>query len=482
MDPSLRSRMQQLAQLCDAMPPDAAPWYADGVLHRAAPLMELLAPDPHLALFRDCRQAVAALVAGTRVDPANLRRRLKAMMRPERTGEHADLADLVLYCAWTSLPPDRPGDHPDPRRISHAADALWEHLDQLSGGTGGWHAREVELQLAAARLLAPGTPTELRDRARRLDHDPVALAALARAVSTGQGWPLRVEPETLLPVPPPPRHPGCGEHPPAAYARIVAAGTGHGAALAGYHTTGRPVPFTARPGDVVTVDCPFGETVVTRRDQHRTWVGWPWPGGPGTGAELPGFAHDPAEAWQPVQLRPVAGQAAVGERVRVGVAALRVYVLRAYTFTPGRQNWFDKAAEQQLTAMAMLPAGRPATGDGHEAGEFDPYEMPLSVLLEWRAYPFLEPGDLVADAQDRELTFQPPLLFTTATGEPVRPAWPLRLLRHDGAEPAAKAVDAVAAATTQGCHDLIADAWEQHARVTLPDDLPTRHTWFHPHP
>ncbi|MDI1466295.1 hypothetical protein QEZ54_35490 [Catellatospora sp. KI3] len=478
MDTSLRSRMQQLAQLCDAMPPQAAPWYADGVLHRAAPLMELLAPDPHLALFRDCRQAVTAMTAGVRVDPANLRRRLKAMMRPERTGEHADLADLVLYCAWTSLPPD--GGHPDPHRISHAADALWQHLDHLTGDTGGWHAREVELQLAAASLLAAGNPAEQRERARRLDHDPAELAALARAVSAGQGWALRMDPAQLLRVPPPLRHPDCGEHPPAAYSRIVAAGSGHGAALAGYHgTTGNAVPFTARPGDVVTVDCPFGDAEVVRRDRDRTWVSWPWTGRPGTGDELPGFAHDPAETWYPVQLRPAPGQAAVGERVRVGVAALRAYVLRAYTFTPGRQNWFDKPAEQQLTAMAMLPAGRPATPGGHAAGEFDPYEMPLAVLLEWRAYPFLEPGDLVADGDDRELTFQPPLLFTTAGGEPVRPVWPLRLLRHDGAEPAAASVGAVAAATAQGCHDLVVEAWEQQAHLPLPDDLPVRHTWFH---
>ncbi|MBV1856662.1 hypothetical protein [Catellatospora tritici] len=476
MDTSLRSRMQQLAQLSDAMPPQAAAWYADGVLYRAAPLMELLAPDPHLALFRDCRQAVTAMLAGVRVDPTNLRRRLKAMMRPERTGEHADLADLILYCAWTSLPPD--GGHPDPRRISHAADALWEHLDHLTGAPDGWRAREVDRQLATVRLLTDDNPVEQWERARRLGHDPADLAALARAVSVRQGWALRVDPEVLLPVPPPLRHPGCGEHPPAAYARIVTAGTGHGAALAGYHgTTGKAVPFTARAGDVVTVDCPFGDAEVIRREPDRTWVSWPWTDSPGTGDELPAFTHDPTETWFPIELRPAPGQPAVGERVRVGVSALRVYVLRAYTFTPGRQNWFDKPAEQQLTAMAMLPAGRPATPGGHGAGEFDPYEMPLSVLLEWRAYPFLEPGDLVADAADRELTFHPPLLFT-ADGEPDRPAWPLRLLRQDGAEPATSAVGAVAAATAQGCHDLVVDAWEKQAQVTLPDDLPLRHTWF----
>ncbi len=427
--------------------------FAAGCTARLAPVAETIAWPLPRKVVTACTTAAwdgGGTIDGPLADhlDAGVRRVLITDSADEFGTEVANLlmaaGELVAAC--------RTGRPDDAREAGLRAVEVWESLDGAAPH-GNWAARELQIQEQTAAVLARLPAADALALVRAITHDEPPL----RAAMAAAGW--------HAPAPAPgmpssaswsewPEPPVAGHPPAAGQALPVLVGAGETRCPVGPDGLPRP-PY--RAGDVLRVCCGFEPSEVTKVSAYDTFVRWPWPRPRHPGSSQ-AFARDPErDLWTPFQLR--AGDAGLvpGAACAVGIEPTTVYAM---------QVWTSRRGEHLL---CTLPRGRAAIGGwAEEAGALEPYDDPIELALAHRAYPFLEPGDVVADATGALLTFAPPVLFGTAGGELVEPRWPLTLV--DAADPATLPVrtPGVVVATAAGDHAGVVRAWEGAAGVRLP--------------
>ncbi|MER5706110.1 hypothetical protein AB0B13_24505 [Streptomyces sp. NPDC042898] len=243
-----------------------------------------------------------------------------------------------------------------------------------------------------------------------------------------------------------------------------------------------------RVGDVLSVACPFTPATVER---GVTWghvsVRWPWRrvdadsdffrwnGVVALGVD--GDGHAPSEAGMELfRTDPPPEHLKAGDACRVGVPPTVVHVTAVEHHTPPLETgWLPRP---ELT-VAVLPRGlsyREFPDGSHLNGEgyalYPGDGIPFAFELLMRPYPFLRPGDEVADAAGRAWLFGGPWDWTAFDGEGpgAGPAWPLVLLTRSG-EPCSVGdgdAEAVAEGTVTGSHQETVRRW-----MSLTEASPT---------
>ncbi|MGW1465183.1 hypothetical protein ACWCPT_12635 [Streptomyces sp. NPDC002308] len=226
-----------------------------------------------------------------------------------------------------------------------------------------------------------------------------------------------------------------------------------------------------RVGDVLSVACPFTETVVEEgvKRGHLS-VRWPWwsidedseffrwngvmalsvegaEACPENQVEL--FRTDPP----PCRLR-------AGDLCRVGVEPTLVHVTSVDRHDPPLETGWLPRPRLTVTVLRKgmsyreYPDGSHLDGYGHglHPGDGTPY----AIELLWRPYAFLWADDEVADAEGRAWRFRGPWDWDPFDGAAPGPgpAWPLVLLARSGIQRAGAdaEADAVASGTAAGSH------------------------------
>ncbi|GAB3828582.1 hypothetical protein ACFPIJ_56360 [Dactylosporangium cerinum] len=421
------------------------PWqsrvFAAGCAQRVTPLVEAFGTDTERWAWRE---ALAAVWAGAPYDPQMVYRSWRAgTWAPTLFHQTQELIGDALVTR-----------NPDPViAAAGAQDAGFDADDVVAGlaedyGALALIAAEIDAQAATLELVRQ-LPTEQAAAAVRavsLDLEPVLAD-----IGLPRSGPLGPRPDPRIRHA---DHPAGGAVPaaPQQPTQLVAAD----APAFEPGPDGRP-PF--RSGDVLRLDCPPADTIVTAEHEDRLTVEHPWQ--PGMLWSLPRRPNTTSSGdnWTPVRIEPGPETLGVGDACRVGIPAVAVYLVEAYTSTPRRST-------RPVAWMAAWPAGvRPLGGYGRYDEPLDPYELPVRVVLVHRGYAYLAPGERVVDADGTELDFHPPLLFLHPDADvrdntrwPVAqvPRWPLR--RVDGT---------VIGETASGCHDEEADAWEAASGVAL---------------
>lgn len=498
MTETLDAKLERLWELQPKTPAAAVPAVGAGIVGRVTPLMEAFAPDGHLAVFREVMAAITRPGGVTeRGEAVKLRRLMKTVIRPqEGNGDPSDFADRILWCAWSCLP-DVDGML-SIERICSAAEAVWTWVDELLGFSldgyeyeeEGWFAREVATEARAlelSSLVTTALPSAINAAELGMRESEQLIDQLAQRT----GWPRRQGSDPASPAAT--RHAQCGRRSAHTSDEVNAVReVGHRQAQQPLTDTdfSQSPPtrrFLVRAGDIVSIECPYATTTVTSADRSDIWVSWPWQDwridNDNADPVLDGLPRVPnlEYLWQPMAIRPpeAAFTASVGDHLEVGIEPSMVYVMRAYSYLPRLAR--KRGMVDLRHAMSVLPVGYQAIGGlAEEVSEFDPFDTPTRIALSWRAYSFLEPGQIVIDNAGQRFTFQPPLLFTDDDGQPGTPRWPLSATTQD--TDSERAPQATIAETVMGCHDLMVELWEQQASIRLPDDPLLRASWFTPRP
>ena len=422
--------------------------FAAGCTARLAPIAETIAWPLPRKVLRACTDAAWD---GGGVIGSDLAEHLDAGIRrvfvPDSVDEFGVEVANLLMAAGQLVATCRDGDHDDARQAGLRAIEVWESLDGAAPA-GNWAARELRIQEQTASVLARMPAPDAVRLVKAITHDEEPL----REALDVAGWNAPTTESTMpseaawSPVPDPPLAPARIDH---LDDLPVLVGTKETECPAGPDGLPRP-PY--RPGDVLRVACDFEPTEVTKVSAYDTFVRWPWPRPKHPGSSQ-AFARDAGrELWTPFQLRPAAQRLSAGDPCMIGIEPTVVYTM---------QVWTSRLGEHLLS---VLPRGRTAIGGwAEEAGAIEPYDDAIELALAFRAYDFLEDGDVVIDAAGRPLTFAPPLLFTGPDGALSAPIWPLTLAHSDPVRAAA-----VPAATATGTHREVFVAWQRAAGARLP--------------
>ncbi|WP_431683140.1 hypothetical protein [Kitasatospora sp. KL5] len=211
-----------------------------------------------------------------------------------------------------------------------------------------------------------------------------------------------------------------------------------------------------RPGDVLTVECPFTETTVTEVSRYHVSVEWPW-------LEVDPKAEKyrwngqralplpEADEWETFRTEPVETALKPGDTCLVGIPSTVVHVQSVEDFDPPLVTGMLPRTDSCLDVLPQGETYDPELEDQAYALEPSGGE-PIRIGLLFRPYAFLEPGDEVADRTGRAWRFDAAWEWHPLDGEqPGTPAWPLDLLSRGG-EPAPEEIAAVARATEAGSH------------------------------
>ncbi|MFD0278076.1 hypothetical protein ACFVHB_29795 [Kitasatospora sp. NPDC127111] len=229
-----------------------------------------------------------------------------------------------------------------------------------------------------------------------------------------------------------------------------------------------------RPGDVLRLECPFTEVVVTGVSRCHVALRWPWweIDTAANGIEWNGQVALPTPAghgWENAyfRTRPAEDTLKAGDRCLVGMPPTVVHVLAVDHFDPPLvTGWLPRPA----TYVHVLRQGETYDAGIEEQGyEIDPVGgEPIQLDLIFRPFAFLETGDEVVDHDGRAWRFDPPWRWHAFDGgQPSTPSWPLALLFRGG-EPAPEAVAAVAEATATGSHVQEMSRWVE---LTLAEPI-----------
>lgn len=229
-----------------------------------------------------------------------------------------------------------------------------------------------------------------------------------------------------------------------------------------------------RPGDVLRVSCPDAPATVTGITRHHISLDWPW------------WRVDPDCDWihwngevaLPLQNEPgdretsffrtdpPADRLAAGDLCRVGIPETVGHITRVDRFDPPLET--GRLPRPRLS-VTLLRAGEAHDPEREEQGEeFHPEDdIPFVLELLLRPYPFLEPGDEVADSAGRAWRFEGPWEWRPFDDAgPHTPVWPLTLLTREGDPLSLDVPDPVARATASGSH--AAEAARRQALTGVP--------------
>ncbi|MFE2056078.1 hypothetical protein [Streptomyces sp. NPDC059446] len=225
-----------------------------------------------------------------------------------------------------------------------------------------------------------------------------------------------------------------------------------------------------RPGDVLSLECPFTETVVTGADRFHVSVRCPWLT---VDPQAEGFGWNGARAlptpesreWDMFRTHPPVTELRPGATCRIGIPATVMHVQAVHHFDPPLVTGM---LPRPASYVEVLPQGEshdprlPEQGHTISPGRGEP----IRIELLFRPYAFLEPGDEVADGDGRAWRFDAAWCWHAFDGrQPSAPAWPLALLSRRG-DPSAVDAAAVAGATADGGHADELRRWTEltHAR------------------
>ncbi|MET9613634.1 hypothetical protein [Kitasatospora indigofera] len=222
-----------------------------------------------------------------------------------------------------------------------------------------------------------------------------------------------------------------------------------------------------RAGDVLMLECPFTETVVTEVTRSYVSVRWPWLEVDPQAEHfswngLRALPTPEADEWEIFRTEPETSVVRAGDTCRVGIPATVVHVHAVCHFDPPQVTGMLPRPAAYLDLLRQGDAYDPDLED--QAYALDPAGgEPIRIELLFRPYAFLEPGDEVADRNGRAWRFDAAWDWHAFDdGHAGSPAWPLALLSRNG-EPTPEEVATVARATAVGSH---AEALEQWTGLT----------------
>ncbi|MFD7732217.1 hypothetical protein ACFV6F_17740 [Kitasatospora phosalacinea] len=227
--------------------------------------------------------------------------------------------------------------------------------------------------------------------------------------------------------------------------------------------------FRFRTGDVLTLECPFFETLVTSTGRFHISVRWPWKEPEPSAERICGngdFALPTPDSheWERLYFRtePTSDELRAGDTCRVGILPTLVHVVAVHHFDP---PLVTGTLPRPATYLEVLERGESHAPDFEDQGfTFDPADgAPIRLELRFRPYAFLEPGDEVTDRHERVWRFEGPWSWHSFDGgRPHTPTWPLKLLCRNG-EPTNNQTEteAVALATATGSHAEELGRWTE---------------------
>ncbi|MFF3595863.1 hypothetical protein [Kitasatospora indigofera] len=218
-----------------------------------------------------------------------------------------------------------------------------------------------------------------------------------------------------------------------------------------------------RAGDVLMLECPFTEAVVTEVTRYHVSVRWPW-------LEVDPQAENfrwngqralptpEADEWEIFRTEPAESVVRAGDTCLVGIPATVVHVHAVCHFDPPQVTGMLPRPAAYLDLLRQGDTYDPELED--QAYALDPAGgEPIRIELLFRPYAFLEPGDEVADRNGRAWRFDAAWDWQALDGaHSGSPAWPLALLSRRG-EPTPGEVAAVARATAAGSHAEALERW-----------------------
>ncbi|MFE9850030.1 hypothetical protein ACFYPN_14630 [Streptomyces sp. NPDC005576] len=233
-----------------------------------------------------------------------------------------------------------------------------------------------------------------------------------------------------------------------------------------------------RVGDVLSVACPFTETVVesgVARDELS--LRWPW-WSIDTDSDLfhwngvvaldAGSMDAPAEnSSELFRTEPPPHRLRAGDLCRVGVPPTLVHVTSVDRHDPPLETgWLSRptltvTVLRQGVSYREYPDGSHLDGFGYALHPGDGTPFTFELLM--RPYAFLRAGDEVADAAGRAWLFRGPWDWHAFDGGPPGPgpAWPLVLLTRSTLPRSAQEAEgeAVATGTATGSHEDTVRRW-----------------------
>jgi hypothetical protein len=219
-----------------------------------------------------------------------------------------------------------------------------------------------------------------------------------------------------------------------------------------------------RPGDVLTISCPFTEVTVVDVTRFHVAVSWPWwrPDPHAEGTEWNGNyaiarGPDPSEIFR---TEPPADTLQPGTRCRIGIPTTVVHVIDAQTFDPPLETgWLPRPVRE----IVVLPQGISEDPNAIEQGTgINPDDnIPMAIDIIFRPYAFLEYGDDVTDDSGRVWRFDGPWNWHPYDGHAGIPTWPLTLLAAGDGTTDAERKTRIAKATRTGSHQAEVDRWQQ---------------------
>lgn len=238
-----------------------------------------------------------------------------------------------------------------------------------------------------------------------------------------------------------------------------------------------------RPGDVLSVACPFTPADVVRgaaSDRDHLAVRWPWweidesrTYGHWNGVVALAVVREKGGPFRPdaevemFRTDPPAEELAAGDRCRVGIPPTVVHVTDVERHDPPLETVWLPRPTRTVTVLRRglsyceYPDGSHLDGSGYTLHPGD--GIPYAFELVLRPYAALLADDEVADAAGRAWRFNGPWDWTAFDGDSygAAPVWPLTLLARAGAprSPDDPEARAVAASTAHGSHEETVRTW-----------------------
>lgn len=231
-----------------------------------------------------------------------------------------------------------------------------------------------------------------------------------------------------------------------------------------------------RVGDVLRVSCPQAPTLVTEVSRFHVSVKSPWRS-IDPDADWIRWNGDLAlgrvrshQDWQEDLLRtvPPADQLRKGDRCTLGISDTVVHVTAVETFDPPLVTGMVPRPYAQVGVLRHGVSADPCAEDQGATIDLDG-GWPVRLVLVFRPYSLLEPGDEVADREVRAWRFGGPWDWSPFGSAPqLAPAWPLTLITRGGeADPDAAA--AIEQATASGSYRDEIARWRAHSGADTPE-------------